>query len=95
MFAIGGQDSTEILSSVERYDPHNNTWMLVAPLPKPLRFMTSLSYRGRLYVFGGESTTDVSNSVYRYVQKNEVFEKIRVWDLPYHCKQMLNSPLKF
>ncbi|XP_071116430.1 kelch repeat and BTB domain-containing protein 8-like [Haliotis cracherodii] len=65
-FAVGGQDGAEILSSVERYDPHTNTWMLVAPLPQPLRFTTSLSYRGKLYVFGGENTSEISSSAYRY-----------------------------
>ncbi|XP_076095876.1 kelch repeat and BTB domain-containing protein 8-like [Mytilus galloprovincialis] len=76
MFAIGGQDGTEILSSVERYDPHSNAWMLVAPLPKALRFMTALSYRGRLYVFGGEASTDVSNSVYRYDPTEDTWSEL-------------------
>ncbi|KAK3096186.1 hypothetical protein FSP39_024171 [Pinctada imbricata] len=66
-FAIGGQDGTEILSTVERYDSNTNAWMLVAPLPKPLRFMTSTSHKGKLYVFGGESTSDVSSSGFRYM----------------------------
>ena len=65
-YAIGGQDGTENLSTVERYDPHTNTWMLVAPLPQPLRFMTSVSYKGKLFVFGGEGATDVTRSAYRY-----------------------------
>ena len=56
-FAIGGQDGSEILSTVERYDPHSNAWILVAPLAIPLRFMTSISYRGKLYVFGEKPLT--------------------------------------
>lgn len=66
-FAIGGQDGSEILSAVERYDPHTNAWILVAPLAIPLRFMTSISYRGKLYVFGGETTDKISKTAYRYI----------------------------
>ena len=65
MYAIGGQDGAEVLSTVERYDQHTNTWTLVAPLPQPLRFMTSVSYKGKLFVFGGEGTTDVTRTAYR------------------------------
>ena len=66
VYAIGGQDGTEVLSTVERFDLHTNTWTLVAPLPQPLRFMTSVSYKGKLFVFGGEGTTDVTRAAYRY-----------------------------
>lgn len=65
-FAIGGQDGSEILSTVERYDPHTNAWILVAPLAIPLRFMTSISHRGKLYVFGGETSEKISKTAYRY-----------------------------
>ncbi|KAL3848473.1 hypothetical protein ACJMK2_019327 [Sinanodonta woodiana] len=75
-FAIGGQDGTEILSTVERYDPHTNTWMLVAPLPQSLRFMTSVSHRGKLYVFGGEMPTNVSNAAYRYEVTEDVWVEL-------------------
>ncbi|ESP03276.1 hypothetical protein LOTGIDRAFT_137657 [Lottia gigantea] len=66
IFAVGGHDENDILNSVERYDPHTNTWCMVAPLPQPLRLMTSVSYRGKLYVFGGETNSDFSNNAYRY-----------------------------
>ena len=66
MFAVGGHDGTEILTSVERYCPHTDSWMLVNPLPQPLRFMTTLSYCGKLYVFGGENVTQISRNAYRY-----------------------------
>ncbi|KAK6167195.1 hypothetical protein SNE40_021287 [Patella caerulea] len=66
IFAIGGQDGTEILRSVEKYDPNTNVWTMAAQLSQPLRFMSSVSYRGHLYVFGGENTTDFSRCAYKY-----------------------------
>lgn len=67
MYAVGGQDGSEILMTVERYDPHTNTWTMVHSLPRSLRFMTSVSYKGKLYVFGGETKSDVSNGALRYI----------------------------
>ncbi|XP_059153102.1 kelch-like protein 17 [Physella acuta] len=66
IYAVGGQDGNEILMTMERYDPHTNTWTMVHSLPRPLRFMTGVSYKGKLYVFGGETKTDVSSGALRY-----------------------------
>ena len=85
-FAIGGQDGSEILSTMERYDPHTNAWMLVAPLAKPLRFMTSTSHKGKLYVFGGESTNDVSSAAYRLVSFSPVSN---IWCMYMYSKTCL------
>lgn len=76
LYAVGGQDGVEILSSVERYDPSTNTWTLVRPLPRPLRFMTAVSYRGSLYVFGGETRSDVSAAVLRYNPLEDSWEEL-------------------
>ena len=67
IFAVGGQNETTILDNVERFDKGSNSWSQVAPLPQPLRCLTGLSYRGRLYVFGGESTSEISDAAYRFV----------------------------
>lgn len=32
MYVIGGAESWNCLNSVERYNPENNTWTLVAPM---------------------------------------------------------------
>lgn len=66
VYAVGGQDGSEILMTMERYDPHTNTWTMVHSLPRPLRFMTGVSYKGKLYVFGGETKTDVTSGALRY-----------------------------
>ncbi|CAH1781616.1 unnamed protein product [Owenia fusiformis] len=67
IFAIGGQNNqNEYLNSVEKYDLQSNIWTQVEPMPKIARCVAATSYRGDLYVFGGESKTEVYDSVYRY-----------------------------
>lgn len=51
---------------MERYDFYINVWILVVFLVILLRFMISISYRGKLYVFGGEICEKISKKVYRY-----------------------------
>ena len=67
MYAIGGHDGTEVLSSVEQYNFQANEWSSVASLPQPLRCLTSVSFRGNLYVFGGESVNQISDKCYKWV----------------------------
>ena len=37
IYAIGGRDYRNELDSVERYDPHTNTWECAAPLKREVR----------------------------------------------------------
>uniref|UniRef100_A0A0B6Z9M0 BTB domain-containing protein n=1 Tax=Arion vulgaris TaxID=1028688 RepID=A0A0B6Z9M0_9EUPU len=76
VYAVGGQDGSEILMTVERYDPHTNTWTMVHSLPQPLRFMTSVSYKGKLYTFGGETKSDVSNGALRYDPQSDSWQEL-------------------
>jgi N-acetylneuraminic acid mutarotase len=56
----------EILSNVDRYDAQTNQWSSMAPLSVALRCMTAVSYKGKLYTFGGESSNGkIVNSVYK------------------------------
>ncbi|XP_013398965.1 kelch-like protein 28 [Lingula anatina] len=66
VYAIGGQDYSSLLSSVERYDQHANKWEVVTPLPVPTRCMAATSYKGKLYVFGGEEANGISKAAFRY-----------------------------
>lgn len=34
IYAIGGRDYSNELDTVERYDPHSNTWEFVSPLKR-------------------------------------------------------------
>lgn len=67
IYAVGGGSGGEMLSSVERYDPSSNQWSCVSPLPQPLRCAGSVSFKGRLYIFGGENAHHkIVSTVYRY-----------------------------
>lgn len=65
ILAIGGHNETGVLDNVEVYDPRHNNWTPRSPLPQPLRCPTAVSYKGSLYVFGGESDKDISRAAYR------------------------------
>jgi N-acetylneuraminic acid mutarotase len=65
IYAIGGQNETDILDSVERYDIGAGTWTVVCRLPQPLRCITAVSCKGNLYVFGGENRTVITKTAYR------------------------------
>ena len=65
ILAIGGQSESSLLDTVEVYDCGHNNWTLRAPLPQALRCTTAVSFKGSLYVFGGENSTEVSRAAYR------------------------------
>ncbi|XP_014782728.1 kelch-like protein diablo [Octopus bimaculoides] len=76
MYAIGGQDGTEVLSSVEQYNFLANEWISVAGLPQPLRCLASVAFRGNLYVFGGENNVKISDKAYKYCPKSNVWTEL-------------------
>ena len=41
------------LTSFEAYDPANDSWTALAPMPEPAHHMMVTGYDGRVYVFGG------------------------------------------
>ncbi len=41
------------LTSFEAYDPANDSWTELAPLPEPAHHMMVTGYNGKVYVFGG------------------------------------------
>ena len=54
IFAVGGQNGTETLDTLEIYDPVANTWTAGAPLPEPRTWPgVTFGHDGRLYVIGG------------------------------------------
>ncbi|XP_076435308.1 kelch repeat and BTB domain-containing protein 8-like [Babylonia areolata] len=82
VYAIGGHDGTDILNSVEKYDPHTNTWTVVSPLPRPLRFTAALSYRGKLLVMGGEDVGVVCKNCYRYDPMEDTWTELPHLSVP-------------
>jgi Kelch motif/Galactose oxidase, central domain len=65
IYAIGGQDTVNLLSSVEAFNPTTNVWGVVAPLPSARRFSCGATDgTGNVYaiggsVFGGSPVKDV------------------------------------
>ncbi|NXJ11450.1 NS1BP protein, partial [Odontophorus gujanensis] len=53
LYIIGGAESWNCLSSVERYNPENNTWTLMAPMNVARRGAGVAVCDGKLFVGGG------------------------------------------
>lgn len=52
LYAIGGQ----AVSNVECYNPEQDAWNFVAPLPNPLAEFSACECKGKIYVVGGYTT---------------------------------------
>ena len=57
LLALGGWDTKKecSVSTIQRYVPETNTWVLVGEVQHPLYSYTCIMIAGRLYVFGGYS----------------------------------------
>jgi N-acetylneuraminic acid mutarotase len=68
LYLIGGISGSEILTSVEEYDPSTGLWRFVAPLPEPRHHAAAATIDGSLYLIGGYETLafDPQSSVFRY-----------------------------
>uniref|UniRef100_A0A4W6D3N1 Influenza virus NS1A binding protein a n=1 Tax=Lates calcarifer TaxID=8187 RepID=A0A4W6D3N1_LATCA len=53
MYVIGGAESWNCLNTVERYNPENNTWTLIAPMNVARRGAGVSVHAGKLFVVGG------------------------------------------
>ncbi|KAJ6664768.1 hypothetical protein lerEdw1_005740 [Lerista edwardsae] len=53
IYAVGGYDGFDRLSSVECYDAFSNSWMAVAPLPEAVSSAAAAPCLNKLYVIGG------------------------------------------
>ncbi len=67
---IGVAEDGELWADSERYDPANDTWTAIAPMPQALRGLSAMTDgNGHLFIFGGSSTLDdsgVRDTTYRY-----------------------------
>jgi N-acetylneuraminic acid mutarotase len=67
LYAVGGYNGSEHLSSVECYDPSLDRWQLIEPMASPRNSPAVAVQRGeRLYVAGGHDGKKVLNSVEVY-----------------------------
>ncbi|NWS13042.1 NS1BP protein, partial [Pachyramphus minor] len=66
LYIIGGAESWNCLNSVERYNPENNTWTLIAPMNVARRGAGVAVQEGKLFVGGGFDGTHAVNCVEMY-----------------------------
>uniref|UniRef100_A0A669CLB9 Influenza virus NS1A binding protein a n=1 Tax=Oreochromis niloticus TaxID=8128 RepID=A0A669CLB9_ORENI len=66
MYAIGGAESWNCLNTVERYNPENNTWTLIAPMNVARRGAAVAVHAGKLFVVGGFDGTHALRCVEMY-----------------------------
>lgn len=62
VYAIGGCDAWNCLSSVECYDIEDNVWSPVTPLLTPRRGCGVAVFNGKLYTVGGSDGTHTLSS---------------------------------
>lgn len=53
LYAIGGQGEDETLNAVERYDPHADTWEMVASMKIRRSSAAVAVHRNFIYIIGG------------------------------------------
>src|SRR6185503_8779973 len=51
--AVGGFDGTNLLGTVEIYDPRTDAWTAAAPMPTPRAGLALAAFNGKLYAIGG------------------------------------------
>ncbi|XP_002735382.1 kelch repeat and BTB domain-containing protein 8-like [Saccoglossus kowalevskii] len=56
VYALGGENDWEILTSIEKYDPLLGRWEYVAPMPREAMDMSAASVEKHIYVFSGSRT---------------------------------------
>jgi len=67
IYVPGGYDAAgEVITTTEVYDPANDTWNTVSPLPAPLCAYAIAAVDSKLFVFGGWDGDSYVASVYEY-----------------------------
>ncbi|XP_055354645.1 kelch-like protein 3 [Paramacrobiotus metropolitanus] len=85
IYAVGGieVDKLGTLASVEAYDPTQETWSAVAPLPVELSGVRTVGCDGRLFVFGGDGREeDVGRWAFCYDPAGDTWTRLRDMLIP-------------
>lgn len=78
IYAIGGETTDGITTTVERYTPASNTWAALAPIPTTVTDISAVVVGGKIYVPGGRMDADykqVSNSLQVYDPRRNRWEE--------------------
>lgn len=73
IWAAGGSDAWNCLSSVETYDPDTDKWTYASSLLTPRRGCGLAEFNGRLYAVGGTDGTHSLNSTEMYDEENQTW----------------------
>jgi len=62
IYAIGGDNATTVVATVEEYDPATNTWSTKSPMPTARRGLAAATANNKIYAIGGtlNSATSVA-----------------------------------
>lgn len=76
LYAVGGFDGVQRLSSVECYHPENNEWTMVSPLNNGRSGAGVATLGQYIYVVGGYNGKLQLNSVERYDTESDRWEEV-------------------
>lgn len=83
VYVLGGRDeSTQLLSSVFRFDPSGNKWQAVASLPYQVAGLGVCVFGGQIYVVGGLASVGSIDIVLRYSARNNVWQRVANLNCP-------------
>ncbi|KPJ15076.1 Actin-binding protein IPP [Papilio machaon] len=71
VYAVGGEQGSQILANGEVYDPQNNKWSDIAPMKEARCEFGLTGWNGHLYAFGGWVGSDMGGSVEMYDPIND------------------------
>ena len=75
IYAIGGWDGSQILSTVETYDPVTGTWTKRADMRAPRAFLSSAVVDGKIYAIGGWDRSQNISTVQAYDPATDTWTK--------------------
>ena len=77
IYAIGGRnESTKLCKTVLRFDPTENRWQHMSPLPVETASIGACIFQGQLYVVGGLTAWGSSDVALRYSARNNIWQRV-------------------
>ncbi|XP_048479515.1 actin-binding protein IPP isoform X3 [Plutella xylostella] len=66
LYAVGGEQGSQILANGEVYDPQTDTWTDIAPMNEARSEFSLIAWNGQLHAFGGWVGSDMGASIEVY-----------------------------
>ena len=82
VYAVGGHDGTDHLSSGEVFDPIQNKWTPMASMSTMRRGLAVACLGGPLYAIGGLDDSTCYNTVERYDPETDTWSCVQQMNLP-------------